>query len=169
MHFFSIAHMYMCLGLITWHWITYQGLMPGKDYTPYLNNQLPFPINLRDLLCPLWHIHWCYYCSSLVCTAILLRFHECRFPVMFRRGNLAEVFLVLWLLQSLCPPFCDFLWAFGESMLCLCCGCINCSWILLHYQLFLAFWSVMVFCFTLLQREAYLLKGECYTCLEIEG
>lgn len=39
LNLFSVTHMYMCLRLKTWHWITYQGVHPWRrQISPSLCN-----------------------------------------------------------------------------------------------------------------------------------
>lgn len=58
----------------------------------------------------------CCHHLNLVKEAILLRFHEYGFTITYKRQNLTAEFLVIQLVQSSCPLFCNIPRALGGGV-----------------------------------------------------
>lgn len=92
----AVAHLYMCLGLTDWDWITYWGLIPGTDWFSLPQESLityglhlgagPWAISPTHTGSQLVSLFWS--CSKL---------HECSFSVICRRHCLETDVLALWL------------------------------------------------------------------------
>ena len=84
-----------------------------------------------------WHVSWCYNYVGFLYVTILLRFHDCSFPVVYRRRHLtADV----WLSTSyhLSPPSSAVFPVSGVDASCV-------GW-QLHHLLFSAFGPGVYFC-----------------------
>lgn len=100
---FSVACVYMSLGLTTWDCITCQGSSPEKTHSPSLSEQLliaqssPFRGEFPQ---PCWRVGPSCY-AGLTWSTLLFPFHTCSSPTMSTRPCLAAGILGIWHL-SLC-------------------------------------------------------------------
>lgn len=102
---FTVTNMYICLWLITWHWITYQ-----RYFSPSWESLIAWhSLSSNGIL---WDSSSSIAMSTGVIVQVWLRFNMHNFSVLSRRHYLTDV-LVLRPLQSFCTLLCDILWALG--------------------------------------------------------
>lgn len=108
----------MCtrVGLTTWDWVTYVGLVPGENGFPFLQQPLVADSSSsRDGLCEISSM--CVSMSaSVVLEQVLFRqlyYREFMAPVPCHVWKTLTCSGVLWLLGSFCPLVCDLPWALG--------------------------------------------------------
>lgn len=108
----------MCtrVGLTTWDWVTYVGLVPGENGFPFSQQPLiADSSSCRDGLCEISSM--CVSMSaSVVLTRVLFRqlyYREFMAPVPCHVWKTLTCSGVLWLLGSFCPLVCDLPWALG--------------------------------------------------------
>jgi hypothetical protein len=152
----------MISGLTIWDWTSSCCDLRWRIrslLSPAFLSCLQFCLQLRPR--GLFSIQACslvHHCSTHIWAAMLMRTMGVNCHIT-RRHGLAEISLILWLLQSF-YFFCNVPWDLSVGVFW---ECIHWGWGLQKYTI----WWAVVFCsgLCLLQREVSLMRGEDYTYL----